>query len=197
MKDSDLKVINSDYRGFKVIKVFYDEKCDARRKRKAICLCDCGVEFISRVDSLKNRIGCRKCGQKHGGKNRILPNFQAAKTAYFKSYEVNAKNRNLEFNISFDEFSDIISNKCYYCGMSPQDQSYLSKSTRKYGKFYASGIDRMCNEKGYTMDNIVPCCTKCNMMKKTLSCDEFTDHIQNIYEHLKYNVDNTIFKIYE
>jgi hypothetical protein len=192
MKEIDLKVLNSKYIGFKVLEIIYDEHCDIHRKRKAKCLCECGIEFTARVDALKEKRGCRKCGCKHGGKQRILPNFKAALKAYYMSYYRNAKSRNLEFTLTNEEFDNIISKNCVYCGMSPQDQSYLSRSTKKYDKFYASGIDRLDNKLGYTVDNCVSCCTKCNMMKKTLGCDEFLQHINAIYEYQIFNVNNII-----
>lgn len=192
MKQKDLEVINTKFIGFRVLEIFYDETKNIHRKRQAKCLCDCGKEFNYRVDLLSRKKGCRECGQKFGGQSRILNNFRAAKKAYFMSYFRNARKRNLNFSLTQEEFDNLISQNCYYCGMSPQDQSYLSKSTKKYAKFYASGIDRMDNNLGYTMDNCLPCCTKCNMMKKTMSCDEFLYHVSAIQEFQKYKVNNLI-----
>jgi hypothetical protein len=194
MKEIDLKVISNKYIGFKVVDIIYDYDCDIHRKRKAECLCDCGEEFVCRVDALKDKRGCKKCGCKHGGKSRLLPNFEGAKHNYFKSYVHNAVVRKIQFNLSYEEFNSIIIQDCHYCGMSPQNQSYLCKSKEKYGKFFASGVDRVYNEKGYSLDNVVPCCTKCNMMKKTLPYEMFLEHVCDIYEHMKHGFNNTILK---
>jgi hypothetical protein len=40
-----------------------------------------------------------------------------------------------------------------------------------YGKYVYNGIDRLDNTKGYTIDNIVPCCYKCNVLKKDFTID--------------------------
>lgn len=187
------EIINFNYTGFKVIEIFYDKsELDINRRKKIKCLCDCGIEFITRLDGAKSKKGCRSCGTKYGGKNRILPEFEAAKRNYYSSYKGNAVARDLIFNLTRDDFDNLISQNCSYCGMSPQDQSYLSKSTKKYDKFYASGIDRINNELGYELNNCVPCCKKCNMMKVTMDVNEFTNHILAIYEYQKYNVNNII-----
>lgn len=191
----DEEALKKSYNGFKLLEIFYDESFSLHRQRRAKCLCDCGKEFTTRVDGLSNKKGCKKCGQQRGGKNRILENFEAAKNKYYHSYFKNAKARNLEFSLTREEFDSLISKNCHYCGISPQDQSYLSKSTKKYDKFYANGIDRIKNENGYKIDNVITCCTKCNMMKKTLSYEEFLEHVFDIYLHFNTKDYNNIFLI--
>lgn len=197
MKEVDKKVIEKEYIGFKVLEVVYLENVDIHRKRQAKCICNCGTEFTVRVDQLKDRKGCRTCGQKYGGKQRILPNCEAAKKAYYATYKHNAKERNLPFELTLEQFDALTTQNCHYCGMSPQDQSYLSKSTKKHDvKYYASGIDRIYNDKGYVEGNVIPCCTKCNMMKKTLAYEEFLEHIEDIHEHMKNGYNNVFIKNY-
>lgn len=180
-----------EYLYFSVSEIFI--KISGKCKRKfAKCICNCGTEFICREDSLNKRKGCKKCGCTYGGKKRVLDGFMAAKKTFYNSYLNNAIKRNLPFELSMEQFSKIISLNCYYCGMTPQDQSYLSKSTKKYGKFYASGIDRLDNNLGYNLDNCVPCCTTCNMMKKTMHVDKFLDHVLSIVEYQKHNVQNSL-----
>lgn len=45
-----------------------------------------------------------------------------------------------------------------------------------------NGIDRTDNDKGYTTDNCVSCCGKCNSLKGTLSQGEFRQLVTSIYE---------------
>ena len=197
MRKTDDDFINRNFTGFKVLAIHRQEHNDPHWRKYAECKCDCGNIFISRTDALCNKKGCKQCGAAYGGKRRILDNFEAAKRNFYSAYKGNASSRNLEFSLSRDDFDNIISKKCTYCGMSPQDQSYLSKSTKKYDKFYASGIDRLDNSLGYTLDNCVPCCTKCNMMKKTMSYTEFREHVFDIYYHLQEGVDNIFIKEFE
>ena len=45
------------------------------------------------------------------------------------------------------------------------------------------GIDRKDSSIGYVSDNVVPCCEHCNMMKASLSINEFLSHIDRIMAH--------------
>lgn len=86
---------------------------------------------------------------------------------YF-SYKGDAKRRNLKWDLSVEDFEKIISKPCYYCGS-------------KNGKY--SGVDRIDNSVGYIKGNCVPCCRKCNMMKKDMSKDEFISQCRKIADN--------------
>jgi len=38
--------------------------------------------------------------------------------------------------------------------------------------------------KGYTIDNVVPCCTACNRAKWARTVEEFLGWIVQVYEHI-------------
>jgi hypothetical protein len=84
-------------------------------------------------------------------------------------YKKNAKQRGIEFNISLDNFKNITNKTCVYCG----------------GLDDYNGIDRKDNSIGYEFDNIQPCCTVCNMMKRHYTENEFLSHISKIYKYNK------------
>lgn len=92
----------------------------------------------------------------------------------FKLLIVSAKRRNIIIDITYAEFLDFWDNKCVYCGFF--DEGEIS-------------IDRIDSLKGYTIDNCVSCCGKCNMMKKNLSKLDFIEHCKKI---VKYNEDNKL-----
>jgi hypothetical protein len=75
-----------------------------------------------------------------------------------------------EFNLTSMEFLEIISNNCYICGKEPNDE-------------HLNGIDRVGNDKGYTLDNISPCCGECNYMKKNYDLEEFFEKMKKIYNN--------------
>jgi len=66
--------------------------------------------------------------------------------------------------ITIEDFKKIISNPCFYCG-----------DTGKVG------VDRVNNLKGYSLNNSVSCCKLCNFMKKTMTREDFLNHIEKIY----------------
>lgn len=76
--------------------------------------------------------------------------------------------KNISLNLTFDQFKSIVSNPCRYCS------KQLDESTTTYF------IDRKDNSIGYSMDNVVPCCSKCNFMKGSLNELEFLDQIRKI-----------------
>lgn len=64
---------------------------------------------------------------------------------------VSAKKRGYEVLLTFDEFKQLLTNKCFYCESEMTSTSY--------------GLDRTDNNKGYSKDNLVRCCKICNRVK--------------------------------
>lgn len=155
-----------------------------------ICLCDCGATTQILGTSLRSgkstACGCNigyNTGPKRKVTNRVL-------TQHFSSYRNSKKAKSLGFDLSLKEFEVICRENCYYCGSEPQIRKYLTyKPNGGAEDFYSydnlSGIDRFDNAKGYVEGNCIPCCAKCNLMKKNYSEQEFLDHIFKIYEHSK------------
>jgi 5-methylcytosine-specific restriction endonuclease McrA len=42
----------------------------------------------------------------------------------------------------------------------------------------------MNNDIGYKIDNVVPCCGKCNRAKYKSSIEDFAKHVKSLYENL-------------
>lgn len=100
----------------------------------------------------------------------------------YKEYIQGAKARNIDFNLSYDEFKSIVSKDCVYCGSKPQYMSRIIGVDTEVGAFM-NGIDRVDSNKGYFIDNCVPCCQYCNTMKSNYPLDFFLNHISKIYNH--------------
>lgn len=100
---------------------------------------------------------------------------------YFAEYEGNSKKRQIEFNMTFDEFNSLIVSDCSYCGNEPQyNERWTRIEHKKQPKLFLNGIDRIDSKKGYSRDNTVPCCAKCNLMKNIMSSEEFLSHVHKI-----------------
>lgn len=70
-----------------------------------------------------------------------------------------ASSRGHIVTLTLSEFKGLLIQSCHYCGSALPRQGY--------------GVDRVDNSKGYTMDNVVACCTLCNWTKGAfLSHDE-------------------------
>lgn len=85
----------------------------------------------------------------------------------FKMLRNRAVCKGIELTLTLEEFSEIISFPCAYCGEKEQ----------------RIGIDKMDNSKGYTKENSAPCCKTCNYMKKTSTVEDFLSHIKKIATH--------------
>ena len=68
-----------------------------------------------------------------------------------------AKARGLVFALPFEVYEAMVWKKpCHYCG----------------GKT-VNGVDRKDNNEGYTIDNVVPCCSSCNTRKWTKTYERY------------------------
>jgi hypothetical protein len=82
--------------------------------------------------------------------------------------------RKFGFHLTESEWNTLLHSPCYLCGF---------KSDK-----HTVGIDRVDNrKKTYTIDNCKPCCKSCNVMKHTLSYDDFVNHMQKIAAHQSSN----------
>jgi len=84
------------------------------------------------------------------------------------SLKSRAKQRNHVWAISKEMGWALISSPCAYCGQIQEN---------------FNGLDRVDSNKGYTMNNVVPCCTYCNRAKSDMSVKEFENHINKIYNY--------------
>lgn len=83
----------------------------------------------------------------------------------FRSYQHRAESKGLPFGLSEDEFRILVEQNCFYCG-TPS----------------GGGVDRTDSSLGYTSENSKPCCRTCNMMKWTLSMEDFLARVALIYK---------------
>jgi hypothetical protein len=184
---------------FGLLTVLSLDYCD-KQGSHWICKCDCGNRTTVRGNQLRNgsikSCGCQqyknsaihaKIAREIYHKNRL--NFTDSEMIVRKllsGYRSKAEERNLEFELSFESFQDLIFSNCYYCGKSPSNAmtgKSLSSINRRNSKILRNGIDRVNNKIGYTVLNSVPCCEICNRMKLALGQQEFLDHIERIYNH--------------
>jgi len=151
------------------------------------CKCDCGKETIVRGSHLRNG-GIKSCGclQKEIRlklvDSRTLPKGVAAFNGTFKNMKNSAKARKLTWELTGKQAKKLMDSPCYYCGTS---FSNLRKSRYNNGDYKYNGMDRKDNNKGYTLDNVVPCCTLCNRAKANRSYNEFIEWIKGLINYSK------------
>lgn len=162
-----------------------------------LCKCDCGKTFNTRETRLVDRKrSILSCGCLIG--QRVNTNltvallrdkWSSAQVWRYYQYQQSAKIRGLEFSIDHETFEIITKLCCHYCGIPPRNIARMPKrdqhrkSERVQRVFKYNGLDRVDNTKGYTFENIVPCCANCNRAKRTMTRLEFLDLISRIYNH--------------
>lgn len=62
------------------------------------------------------------------------------------------KKDNRELNISIEQFVELVNKNCNYCFKSLKEQKGRS-------------LDRIDNNKDYLLDNVLPCCGDCNLIR--------------------------------
>lgn len=146
------------------------------------CQCDCGTHMQKTFSTINNKNSggnaCIKCGRKYlkegtSGLNRLI-----------RQYKHDAKKRNYIFDLTKDEVYAITTLNCSYCGNPPSSIS-KSGSNSTHGDYVYNGMDRVDNNVGYIISNVVPCCNICNWMKSNLLISDFESHIIKIYNNFK------------
>lgn len=132
----------------------------------ARCVCGKVREVRGRTirDQTSKNCGCKKA-DKVRGRSRIAGR-DGAKLVLYSRYKRTAKRFGRKFDLSFDEFIEVASTDCFYCGLAPSNVS-----RRQQSRFFYNGIDRVDNRLGYENSNVVACCTMCNTHKGAISID--------------------------
>jgi hypothetical protein len=91
----------------------------------------------------------------------------------YNAYKGEAKHRKINFDLSLEEFDNITSKQCTYCG--GNNGYYLGKTF--------NGIDRVDSSIGYEINNCTPCCTICNSMKSSHTVNDWMNHMSLILNY--------------
>lgn len=110
------------------------------RNHKQFCSRLCHRRYPA--NKLKYRDNLRRFQKKHS--------FSPRRRYQKLEFKVRVENR--EFNLSLDDCVEMWNEGCYYCYKS------LAKTT-------GVALDRIDNSKGYTKENVLPCCGVCNQIR--------------------------------
>lgn len=134
------------------------------------CICG-GTGWASSSDLKRGRRNfCQNCKEKNSMSSGV--------NIFYTSYKRAAILRGYDFNLTFEEFENLIFKNCSYCDIAPLN---ISKKTMR-SVFKYNGIDRRDNSLGYNINNCVTCCKFCNIAKKDNKESDFTawlDHVKS------------------
>jgi hypothetical protein len=188
MGAKQLDIIGLRYNMLIVIDKLESRDYGGYKKRMWLCKCDCGNTTKVNTGALtSNKI--KSCGcltPTKSAENSIKSRYKRAKQdggyrSVYVSYRSNAKSRNLEFNIEFDDAVKIMTSNCHYCGIEPSNIYMRSYYNVKY-----NGIDRVDNTIGYIKSNVVSCCKMCNIAKNNNTEIDFLNWSKRIAKHQQF-----------
>ena len=178
----------------------------SKRRPAWLCACDCGKTKTVYQENLRSG-HTKSCGclKREFIKSLIVKvnrtNLKSEGTASYSSLygtcRIGAKRRNISFDISMEQFKDVISKNCTYCGEPPHlfncyarmgSEGYteysrklgLSEETVRRANIFVNGVDRADNSIGYIINNCIPCCRMCNIMKWDHPKQKFIEHAEKI-----------------
>lgn len=188
--------------------VRHQVESDSKKSKRYYCTCSCGKDTLALGYNLRSgnttSCGCvrkeqlaernrvrltkepwladmdlykRKLGYRKLRKGRGSNQFQTLPAAK----EVHPGDA-LGWDLSLDAYKKLVTGDCFYCGQPPH-QKPQGVITLAFG-LKRNGIDRVDNEKGYTEDNTVSCCTSCNREKRGQSQEVFLSNTERRYLHL-------------
>lgn len=139
---------------------------------------------------------CSKCGCKHSHApqiGQIRTKRTPKETALYYLYNhlrKDARKREQDWKLTREQVSQLVSGDCHYCGQEPNSicaplkHHGLSQKNTEAAVFLRNGIDRVDSSKGYTMENVVSCCARCNVAKGNMSAEEFRAWVKRVLVHL-------------
>lgn len=113
-----------------------EEGCTKEAVRRTFCK----SHYVKRIYRQRPEVRQKSYERARSPRQRYVASRSAAKRA------------GIEFHLTFEEYAAIIERPCHYCG-NPR----VSATGR--------GMDRVDNSKGYSVDNVLPCCPPCNLFR--------------------------------
>lgn len=184
------KKLREKFIGQRFGKLVILEEIGVNKWKKPIvkCICDCGQYFECVLGNIRFRNihqcnSCRYIFHKTAEKSKAGFNILKIR------YKNNAKSRNLDFDLSDEQFKKLTTSNCFYCNQVPSmhtrnsNVKYKNEGIAEFGNYIYNGIDRIDSDLGYTIENCVPCCGICNIAKSNYKQDEFLEWIKRVYKH--------------
>lgn len=153
------------------------------------CQCECGNISEVRGDSFNQKnpntssCGClQKDAARKNGKKSRKPSGVKVIGDLFSNYRRRAKNNNIEWSLTKEQFIDFIFGPCNYCNVANSNKASHPRISEDIVPY--NGIDRVNSELGYYIENCVSCCNQCNYGKLDFSEQEFYDWIGRLHSNL-------------
>lgn len=177
------KVFPGDVFGYMTVIEFSHK--DKRWRRHYLCRCKCGVEKTVQGTLLRagNTKSCG-CWSKESARTRAFAHGVAAMNQVIAGYRHKADKSGIGYHLTNPQFKAIATAPCFYCG---SVLTNICRSPHGTGDFAYNGLDKIDPSKDYRINNVVPCCKRCNFAKSNRSQGDFIRWIKAAHDHLSRN----------
>lgn len=134
--------------------------CSTCNKIKGTLTPDVLIKRIEHILTFNNIIKC----------NLYPKMFDNHNVTSFSEYQKRAQKIKKVFELTKNDYLNLIIKNCYICGKETNFE-------------HTNGIDRIDNNKGYTMTNVKSCCAECNYSKNNLHFLDYLTKLKQIYEY--------------
>jgi hypothetical protein len=112
------------------------------------------------------------------GELKRLPPDEASFRKAMRNYTTKAKREGRAWELSPEEVRELFSSPCSYCGAPPRNRSSVDRITAVPCIY--TGIDRLDSSRGYTRDNVTPCCAVCNLGKRDMPLADWLAYLNQL-----------------
>lgn len=148
-----------------------------KKVRTWIVKCECGTEKELSTQVIKKAKSCGCLLGKPSHNWMYQPDrLDAVCKETYRNYKKGALKRNINFELEYEYFKNLIIQNCYYCGEMNANQNRFEYDIH----IKVLGIDRKNNDEGYTISNSVSCCKLCNFMKRNYDENIFVEQCKKI-----------------
>lgn len=153
---------------------------------RALCRCVCGVEkeVVTSTLIAKRTVSCgciKKRAPKLGGSGS--PNFKGhgeIRAHFWNGYKRGARDREIVFELTMEYAWNLFEKQGRRCALSGIDLVFGSNTSNANT---TASLDRLDNAKGYVEGNVQWVHKRVNVMRNTLTVEEFVSLCQKIAEH--------------
>jgi hypothetical protein len=102
-------------------------------------------------------------------KGWVLPLGEGAFRGVRRRYQQRATKEGRVYALSDEQLRTLMTSRCHYCGTFP----YRRTKGSAHGPWIYNGVDRIDCALGYTSENVVSCCTPCNLARGRIKHELF------------------------
>jgi len=189
MKVSDI-VVGENVSGTRLTIISVSIERNIHGKLMAMCKCECGKEIQATINNIGHSTFSCGCLKSESINHRLGKGPENANVMHVLH---DIKRRTPNTDLTYDHIASLIMSDCYYCGKTVEEVGNAGTTYSKLKvKVRKLGIDRVNNNIGYIVGNVVPCCYTCNRVKYNMGIDFILKYFQTISQNAFKLVDGFV-----